>query len=230
MAILFMITNKWHGMWSNNEVSEYVIASLTCLIIVVSLLGNLMVIVAVAKTKTLQRMSTAWILSLAAADLGKAAICMPIFVVLLLSSDWSLSKDMCPVYHCFQMSLEVVSIFNLTAISIDRVFMITRPLTYQRTMNLTKIMVCICAVWTLGFLFGFLQLLWWENGGLEGSQWKDFILELLGKYKLDCQYHPPPAMAIVELLYCVCCTYDYNVGGLHKNLYGCTLSNAQNEA
>ena len=150
-SMIFLQSTLFNHKQSNSDIAEYIIGGITCVIILVSLIGNVLLLFTVAKTKVLQRMSTTWYISLAVTDLTRAVICMPVFVVLLFSPDWSLSEEMCPVYYCLQISIIIVSVLTLTAISIDRVFMITRPLTYQRIVSFKKIIFLNFLLWLISF-------------------------------------------------------------------------------
>ncbi|KAK2167609.1 hypothetical protein LSH36_26g13030 [Paralvinella palmiformis] len=89
-------------------------------IIVLSVLGNSLVIIVVARHKKMQTVTNAFLLSLAVSDLLIAAVNMPVQLRWYLYNEWTLSEAMCKFSRYLQGVVIVVSILTLTGIAADR--------------------------------------------------------------------------------------------------------------
>ncbi|VVD00270.1 unnamed protein product [Leptidea sinapis] len=85
-----------------------------------TLFGNVLVILSVVREKNLQTATNYFIVSLAVADLLVAVVVMPFGVYYLLNGVWSLPPVVCDCYIAIDVTCSTSSIFNLVAISVDR--------------------------------------------------------------------------------------------------------------
>lgn len=140
--------------------SSVVLSAVTGVVVVCSLVGNLSVFLTISRSKTLQRVNNALVMSLAVADLLRSTTVVPLYAALLLvpvspsSQHW-----LCPLYTAMLVSTEVAVILNVILISIERVIIITRPLLYQRSVTFGKVSVVIASLWIFSLVFGGLQTL-----------------------------------------------------------------------
>lgn len=74
-------------------------AILMSVIIPVAVFGNSAVLLAIAKTRSLQRPNTMMYLSLSLADFMRTVFCMPFFTYALFTNDWDIPEELCPFYH-----------------------------------------------------------------------------------------------------------------------------------
>ena len=186
-----MMTNEpprtWNLQGEADSAVQIVLVVAMVIILTFSLVGNLLALIIIGRTRALRRMNNMLLVSLAAADLAKAVLCMPMFVVTLGYGGWVLPSELCPVYHATYMSLQLTSISNLTAVSIDRVYMICRPLHYQRVVTANKLGIVIATLWIVSFIYGYLQILWFDFHEIEET--------------MICHYNPNVGYAIFDFIF-----------------------------
>ncbi|XP_077352251.1 5-hydroxytryptamine receptor 7-like [Festucalex cinctus] len=141
------------------------LGSVLTLMTLVTIGGNLLVVVSVCAVKKLRQPANYLLVWLAAADLSVAVAVMPFVGVTELSGGrWRFGRCFCNVFVAMDVMCCTASILTLCAISIDRYLGITRPLTYpmrqdgRRTAKMMVWVWLLSASITLPPLFG-----WAEN-------------------------------------------------------------------
>ncbi|XP_058055796.1 dopamine D2-like receptor [Anopheles bellator] len=138
-----------------SEVKEY---HYWCLILVLfpilTLFGNVLVILAVCRERTLQTVTNYFIVSLAIADLLVAVVVMPFAVYVLVNGAWTLPNFVCDFYIAMDVICSTSSIFNLVAISIDRYIAVTQPIKYAKHKNSRRVCLTILLVWAISAAIG----------------------------------------------------------------------------
>ncbi|GAU97330.1 hypothetical protein RvY_08649 [Ramazzottius varieornatus] len=115
---------------------------------ILTIFGNALVILSVSREKSLQTATNYFIVSLASADLFVAAGVMPFAVYIEVNSNyWGLGDRICDTWIASDVIASTCSIFNLTAISIDRFIAVTMPIKYARHKNHRRVVYTICIVW-----------------------------------------------------------------------------------
>ncbi|XP_072559188.1 trace amine-associated receptor 4-like [Paramormyrops kingsleyae] len=132
--------------------SLYVLLGATILLTV---LGNLLVIVTISHCKQLHTPTNYLILSLAVSDFLLGAVIMPPTLIRSLETCWYLGDWFCQIHSSIDFSLTAASIFMLYLISIERYVAVSRPLLYHTliTTHVAKCMILSC--WVLSALIGF---------------------------------------------------------------------------
>ncbi|NXV15056.1 MTR1B protein, partial [Cepphus grylle] len=116
---------------------------------VVDILGNLLVIVSVFKNRKLRNSGNAFVVSLAFADLVVALYPYPLVLLAIFHNGWTLGEMHCKVSG-FVMGLSVIgSIFNITAIAINRYCYICHSLAYDKVYSCWNTMLYVSLVWVL---------------------------------------------------------------------------------
>uniref|UniRef100_A0A0M3HQV0 G_PROTEIN_RECEP_F1_2 domain-containing protein n=1 Tax=Ascaris lumbricoides TaxID=6252 RepID=A0A0M3HQV0_ASCLU len=111
--------------------SRKAVAILLMCIPLATVFGNMLVILAVFREKTLQTVTNMLIVSLAVSDFLVALCVMPFAVYFELNSFvWGLGQFLCNLYMATDVACSTASILNLLAISLDRYIAITHPLVY----------------------------------------------------------------------------------------------------
>ncbi|CAH0561134.1 unnamed protein product [Brassicogethes aeneus] len=129
-------------------------ALLLVLFPILTLFGNVLVILSVYRERTLQTATNYFIVSLALADLLVAVVVMPFAVYVLFNGIWALPGFVCDFYIAMDVTCSTSSIFNLVAISIDRYIAVTQPIKYAKHKNTRRVWLTICLVWMISAAIG----------------------------------------------------------------------------
>ncbi|XP_034256891.1 dopamine D2-like receptor isoform X2 [Thrips palmi] len=121
---------------------------------VLTLFGNVLVILAVLRERSLQNATNYFIVSLALADLLVAVVVMPFAIYFLVNGTWSLPGFVCDFYIAMDVTCSTSSIFNLVAISIDRYIAVTQPIKYAKHKNNRRVWCTIVVVWLVSCAIG----------------------------------------------------------------------------
>ncbi|XP_066254107.1 dopamine D2-like receptor isoform X1 [Euwallacea similis] len=121
---------------------------------ILTVYGNVLVILSVYKERTLQTATNYFIVSLALADLLVAVVVMPFAVYVLVNGRWALPGFVCDFYIAMDVTCSTSSIFNLVAISIDRYIAVTQPIKYAKHKNNRRIWLTIGFVWVISAAIG----------------------------------------------------------------------------
>ncbi|XP_042236732.1 5-hydroxytryptamine receptor 1-like isoform X1 [Homarus americanus] len=122
------------------------------MIIVGTVVGNLLVCVAVCLVRKLRRPYNYLLVSLAVSDLCVALLVMPMALLHELLGEWQFGQLACDVWVSFDVLSCTASILNLCMISVDRYLAITRPLEYGVKRTPRRMVAYIAFVW-LGAAF-----------------------------------------------------------------------------
>ena len=131
---------------------------------IVTVVGNILVILAVAKERYLRTVTNYFIVSLALADLIIGAVVMPFSISLEVTSNiWLFGTDWCDVWHSFDVLASTASILNLSVIALDRYWAITDPIAYPSKMTTGRTLVLTALVWICSAAISFPAILWWRT-------------------------------------------------------------------
>ncbi|XP_046386626.1 putative tyramine receptor 2 [Ischnura elegans] len=117
------------------------------LIILMTLVGNVLVILSVFTYKPLRIVQNFFIVSLAVADLTVALLVLPFNVAYSLIGRWEFGITLCKIWLTCDVLCCTASILHLCAIALDRYWAITDPLAYAQKRTLRRVMLMIAGVW-----------------------------------------------------------------------------------
>uniref|UniRef100_A0A8C7I6G4 Alpha-2B adrenergic receptor n=1 Tax=Oncorhynchus kisutch TaxID=8019 RepID=A0A8C7I6G4_ONCKI len=151
--------------------STALFATAITLMVVFTIVGNILVIIAVLTSHALRGPQNLFLVSLAAADILVATLIIPFSLANELLGYWYFKSLWCEIYLALDVLFCTSSIVHLCAISLDRYLSISR-VTYSRQRTPMRIKTSIVVVWLISAIISFPPLLSLnksEPGG-EGSE------------------------------------------------------------
>ncbi|XP_066565335.1 5-hydroxytryptamine receptor 2B [Amia ocellicauda] len=123
---------------------------LIIMVIIPTIGGNILVILAVSLERKLQNATNYFLMSLAVADLLVGLFVMPIaLVTVLFNSEWPLPMFLCPIWIFLDVLFSTASIMHLCAISLDRYIAIKKPIQHSQFKSRAKALGKIVVVWLI---------------------------------------------------------------------------------
>lgn len=137
----------------NYSITQMVfIGTVAAILSVMTVVGNIMVMISFKIDKQLQTISNYFLFSLAVADFAIGLISMPLFTVSTLLGYWPLGPHICDTWLALDYLASNASVLNLLIISFDRYFSVTRPLTYRVKRTTNKAAIMIGCAWGISLL------------------------------------------------------------------------------
>ncbi|XP_060894616.1 alpha-2B adrenergic receptor [Labrus mixtus] len=133
-------------------------ATAITLMVVFTIVGNIMVIIAVLTSRSLRGPQNLFLVSLAAADILVATLIIPFSLANELLGYWYFKSLWCEIYLALDVLFCTSSIVHLCAISLDRYLSISR-VTYGRQRTPKRIKAAIVVVWLISAVISFPPLL-----------------------------------------------------------------------
>ncbi|XP_078343451.1 melanocortin receptor 4-like [Oculina patagonica] len=131
---------------------KILISALNIPLCITAFLGNLLIIVALRKTSSVNLRPPSKFLfgCLASTDLCVGVITQPLYVIFLLSTEHS---KLCVYAFSFNVTIGaefcVVSLLTMTAISVDRLLVLLLELRYQQVVTLRRVRALVVTFWLL---------------------------------------------------------------------------------
>ncbi|XP_049625272.1 5-hydroxytryptamine receptor 2B [Suncus etruscus] len=125
-------------------------ALLIFMVIIPTIGGNILVILAVSLEKRLQYATNYFLMSLAVADLLVGLFVMPIaLMTIMFEVMWPLPLVLCPTWLFLDVLFSTASIMHLCAISVDRYIAIKKPIQANQCNSRAKALIKITVVWLI---------------------------------------------------------------------------------
>ncbi|XP_056628520.1 alpha-2B adrenergic receptor [Triplophysa dalaica] len=134
-------------------------ATAITLMIIFTIVGNILVIIAVLTSRSLRGPQNLFLVSLAGADILVATLIIPFSLANELMGYWYFRSVWCEIYLALDVLFCTSSIVHLCAISLDRYMSISRAVTYGAQRTHKSIKCAILVVWLISAVISFPPLL-----------------------------------------------------------------------
>ncbi|XP_050805782.1 trace amine-associated receptor 7a-like [Gopherus flavomarginatus] len=139
--------------WSSGiRITLYVMLGL---LTILTLGGNLMVMISIAYFKQLHSPTNILLASLACADFCLGLTVLPFSSIRSVETCWYFGETFCRFHSCLDASFCYSSIFHLCFISVDRYIAVTDPLIYPLKFTVPISGMFIAVAWTFSILYSF---------------------------------------------------------------------------
>ncbi|XP_041039858.1 5-hydroxytryptamine (serotonin) receptor 5A, genome duplicate b [Carcharodon carcharias] len=160
--------------WSNESASpgeldpravsifSILILILLAILVLATFLWNVLVLVTILRVRTFHRVPHNLVASMAMSDVMVAALVMPLSLVHELNGRrWRLGKVLCQLWVSCDVLCCTASIWNVTAIALDRYWSITRHLEYTLKTRKKISNIMIALTWALSAVISLSPLFGW---------------------------------------------------------------------
>uniref|UniRef100_A0A672QVF7 Alpha-2B adrenergic receptor n=1 Tax=Sinocyclocheilus grahami TaxID=75366 RepID=A0A672QVF7_SINGR len=151
----FFINSACNSSFSYSPEATAVFATAMTLIMLFTIFGNILVIIAVLTCRSLRGPQNLFLVSLAAADILVATLIIPFSLANELMGYWYFESFWCEIILALDVLFCTSSIIPLCAISLDRYLSISRPVQYATQRTPRKIKGAILVVWLISAVISF---------------------------------------------------------------------------
>uniref|UniRef100_A0A671N1L8 Muscarinic acetylcholine receptor n=1 Tax=Sinocyclocheilus anshuiensis TaxID=1608454 RepID=A0A671N1L8_9TELE len=146
-----------HSLWQ-----VILIVIFTGLLSLITIIGNILVMVSFKVNRQLKTVNNYFLLSLAVADLIIGVISMNLYTAYIVMGQWAMGHWACDLWLAIDYVASNASVMNLLVISFDRYFSITRPLTYRAKRTTRRAGVMIGLAWFVSLILWAPAILFWQ--------------------------------------------------------------------
>ncbi|KAF4076866.1 hypothetical protein AMELA_G00220040 [Ameiurus melas] len=136
--------------------------TLLAMLVLATFVWNMLVLVTILRVRTFHRVPHNLVASMAISDVMVAGLVMPLSLVReLYERRWILGRALCQMWISFDVLCCTASIWNVTAIALDRYWSITRHLEYtlKRRKRISNVMIGL--TWMLSSIISFSPQFGW---------------------------------------------------------------------
>ncbi|XP_074619196.1 octopamine receptor beta-2R-like [Acropora palmata] len=138
-------------------------ASFLLVIILSSLMGNTLILLAIYRNHSLRCITSFFIANLAMADFLLALLGMPFTMASSITYHWIFGDIWCKINGMLNSIFCIASMLSLAAVSIDRYVAIIKPLQYPLIMTPPVALGMVTYVWLHAIICAFLPVFGWSN-------------------------------------------------------------------
>ncbi|XP_048368875.1 alpha-1A adrenergic receptor [Sphaerodactylus townsendi] len=132
-------------------------------LIIFGVLGNILVILAVACHRHLQSVTHYCIINLAVADLLLTSTVLPFSAIFEILGYWVFGRIFCNIWAAVDVLCCTASIMSLCVISIDRYIGVSYPLRYPTIVTEKRGLLALLCVWALSLVISIGPLFGWKQ-------------------------------------------------------------------
>lgn len=163
------------------------------ILILLTVFGNVLVVIAVFTSRALKAPQNLFLVSLASADILVATLVMPFSLANELMGYWYFGEVWCEIYLALDVLFCTASIAHLCAISLDRYWSITQAIEYNLKRTPRRIKCIIFIVWVIAAVISFPPLITMEKENskeepecrINNDKWY-VISSCIGSFFLPC--------------------------------------------
>ncbi|KAI3378753.1 hypothetical protein SNEBB_010392 [Seison nebaliae] len=155
-AIDYMNTLK-----NRSNTTNLFLLVLICAMSLLTVCGNILVVLAFIFEPSLRTNSNFFILNLSIADLLVGLVCIPLYAPYIIYGEWLLSRTICQIWLTTDYVVGSASVLCIVVISMDRCLFVTKGLQYKSKQTRLKVILTMLTVWLIAFLnYGPAIFLW----------------------------------------------------------------------
>ncbi|CAG2189923.1 CHRM3 [Mytilus edulis] len=134
------------------KLQSILIALFAGILAVLTLGGNLLVMISFGINKKLRILNNYFLVSLSVADSAIGLISMPLYTVYVVLGYWPFSSLLCDLWLSMDYVMTYSSALHLVIICVDRYFSVKKPLTYRAYRTFKNVLRMIISVWVISSL------------------------------------------------------------------------------
>ncbi len=158
----FNQSSEYGNVYRPQTVFSVLTFTLLAMLVVATFVWNMLVLVTILRVRTFHRVPHNLVASMAISDVMVAALVMPLSLVHELNGrQWKLGRVLCQIWISFDVLCCTASIWNVTAIALDRYWSITRHLEYTLKTRKKISNVMIGLTWLLSSVISLSPLFGW---------------------------------------------------------------------
>ncbi|KAG8439329.1 hypothetical protein GDO86_005524 [Hymenochirus boettgeri] len=212
-------TNKLHlQIWPYTAVECTLIIIAVVSIILSTVLGNILVVLAIFTSRALRAPQNLFLVSLASADILVGALIIPFSLAREVMGYWHFGSVWCSMYLALDILFCTSSIVHLCAISIDRYWSITKAVKYNLKRTPKRIKSSIAIIWVLSAIISFPPLLKSKH-----KDWECHLNDDTWYVLFSCTVSFFAPCLIMILLYCrIYHVAKHRVSSIRNGISDCT--------
>lgn len=126
---------------------SYTLGTLMILTAIVTILGNLLVIIIILRSPKIQTITSGFLLNLAISDLSTGIILLPFAAAVQFHQGWIYSSEWCGTLGFVYLVVGIVSTWTLASLSMERFIAVNQPLKYHQMLTKSRVWITIFMNW-----------------------------------------------------------------------------------
>lgn len=146
-----------HALWLT-----IILGFLASVLSLVTILGNITVLLAFGLERTIRQPTNYFLASLAVSDLLIGTFSMPLYTQYLLWGSWALGPWLCDLWLSLDWTVCLTSQYTVFLITMDRFLSVKIPAKYRNWRTEKKVLVMISITWILPAMVFFTSIIGWQ--------------------------------------------------------------------